>query len=369
MYAGTSEHFPGLLTGFILILFRKFAVPIQSNLLAYGLATLFSAHVFAQPSVAPVLAVAPIILDKIEISGEQPGPGMWRVSKGDHVLWIVGTQTPVPQKMTWRAKGIEAIIAQSQQVLSAPSVSISLKQIGYFRALTMLPSAMQARKNPDGALLKDIVPADLYARWSVMRDKYIEQYNPDDEENDIERMRPMYAAMELYRKAISKVGLTSASPVWPMIRDAANKHKVKIIEVKLEPTINDPRGALKELRGSRLADLDCFAKTIERIETDLAAMRVRANAWATGDINAIRRLPAADQRAACEAAIRDASFVKTLGAQNVPTQMENAWLNAAEAALKNDKVALAVLPIAQILAPDGYVAKLRARGYLVQEPE
>ena len=369
VHAGTSDGFPGLLTGFIMIIFREFALPIQSYLLACAFATLFSAHVFAESNVVPVSSAVPVMLEKIEISGEQPGPGMWRVSKGDHVLWIVGTQTPVPQKMTWRAKGIEAIIAQSQQVLTAPAVSISLKQIGYFRALTMLPSAMQARKNPDGALLKDIVPAELYARWLVMRDKYIEQYNQDDEENDIERMRPMYAAMELYRKAISKVGLTSASPVWPVIRDAANKHKVKITEVKLEPAINDPRGALKELRASRLADLDCFAKTIERIETDLAAMRVRANAWATGDINAIRSLPAADQRAACEAAIRDASFVKTLGAQNVPAQIENAWLNAAEAALKTDKVALAVLPIAQIVAPDGYMAKLRAKGYSVQEPE
>lgn len=349
--------------------FQKIPMQIQVFILLCTVGASMSTAARAESSVATTAPASPVLLETIVVSGAQPGPGVWKVSKGDHVLWIVGTQTPVPQKMTWRAKGIEAIIAQSQQVLTAPSMSISLKQIGYFRALTMLPSAMQVRKNPDGALLKDIVPADLYARWSVLRDKYIEQYNQDDEENDIERMRPMYAAMELYRKAISKVGLTSASPVWPVIRDAANKHKVKITEVKLEPAINDPRAALKELRSSRLADIDCFAKTIERIETDLADMRFRANAWATGDINAIRSLPVADQRAACEAAIRDASFMKTLGAQNLLIQLETTWLSAAEAALKNDKVSLAVLPIAQIVAPNGYVAKLRARGYIVQEPE
>ena len=309
------------------------------------------------------------MLEKMIVSGEQPGPGMWKVSKGNHVLWIVGTQTPVPQKMIWRAKGLEAIVAQSQQVIAEPSIAISIKQIGYFRALTMLPSAMQVRKNPDDAMLKDIVPAGLYARWQVVRDKYIDQYNLTDEENDIERWRPMFAALELYRKAINKSGLTSASPVWPVIRNAANKHKVKITEVKFEPAINDPRGALKELRASRLADIDCFAKTIERIETDLAAMRIRANAWATGDIDAIRKLPATDQRAACEAAIRDASFMKTLGTQNLPAQVENMWLAAAEAALKNDAVALAILPIGRLVATDGYLAKLKARGYAVEEPE
>ena len=302
------------------------------------------------------------------VSGEQPGPGMWKVSKGDHVLWIVGTQTPVPQKMTWRAKGLEAIVAQSSQVLSTPSMSISLKQIGFFRALTMLPSMMQVRKNPDGAVLKDIVPADLYARWEVLRDKYIEQYNADSE-SDVEGWRPMFAALELYRKAITKSGLTSASPVWPVIRDAAKKYNVKITAVTFEPTIKEPRAALKELRSSRLADIDCFARTIARIETDLAAMRIRANAWATGDINAIRSLPAADQRAACEVAIRDASFMKTLGAENALAQVEATWLNAAESALTNDKVALAVLTMSQIVSPDGYLAKLRAKGYAVQEPD
>ena len=325
---------------------------------------------FAQTTAtATEASSAPIMLEKMIVSGEQPGPGMWKVSKGKHVLWIVGTQTPVPQKMTWRAKGLEAIVAQSQQVIAEPSISISIKQIGYFRALTMLPSAMQVRKNPDDATLKDIVPADLYARWQVVRDKYIDQYNLTDEENDIERWRPMFAALELYRKAINKSGLTSSSPVWPVIRNAANKHKVKITEVKFEPAINDPRGALKELRASRLADIDCFAKTIERIETDLAAMRIRANAWATGDIETIRKLPATDQRAACEAAIRDASFMKTLGAQNLPAQVENMWLLAAEAALKNDAVALAILPIGRLVATDGYLAKLKARGYAVEEPE
>ena len=326
---------------------------------------------FAAPENSPIAnaAATSVVLDRMLVSGEQPGPGMWKVIKGDHTLWIIGTQTPVPQKMTWRAKGLEAVIAQSQEILSEPSAGVSMKQIGYFTALTMLPSALQIRKNPDDATLKDLVPAELHARWLVVRDKYIDSYTINDEEKNIENWRPMFAAVELYRKAISKSGLTSASPVWPVIREAASKYKVKITQVRYEPAISEPRAALKELRSTRLADVDCFAKTVERIETDLAAMRVRANAWATGDINAIRNLPQTDQRAACEAAIRNASFMKTLGTQDLLKQIEITWLNAAEATLKNNSVALAVLPMAQIISPDGYVAKLRAKGYMVEEPE
>lgn len=61
--------------------------------------------------------------------------------------------------------------------------------------------------------------------------------------------------------------------------------------------------------------------------------------------------------------------MKTLGAQNLLSQIEMTWLTAAETALKNNTVALAVLPIAQIVSPDGYVAKLRTKGYVVQDPE
>jgi len=360
-----------LLTRSIFNPHRKLPLRIQLLLLECIFGILFSSAVFAQANTAAAATSpsAPMVLERMVVTGEQPGPGMWKVSKGDHVLWVIGTQTPVPQNMTWRAKGLEAIVAQSQEILTPPALSVSLKQIGYFNALIMLPSLMQVRKNPDGAMLKDIVPADLYARWLVLRDKYIEQYNTNDEENDVERWRPMFAALELYRNAIRKSGLTSSSPVWPMISDAAKKYKVKITEVKFEPAISEPRAALKELRAYRLTDIDCFARTIERIESDLTAMRIRANAWATGDINAIRNLPTSDQRSACEAAIRDAPFMKTLGTQKALAQVEKSWLNAAEAALKNDTVSLAVLPIPQIIASDGYLAKLRAKGYAVQEPE
>ncbi len=303
------------------------------------------------------------------VVGEQPGPGMWKVSKGNNVLWIVGSQAPVMQKMRWRAKGIRNVVAQSQEILSTPSVSVSAKQIGYFTALTMLPSALEARKNPDNALLKDIIPADLYARWLRLRDKYIDEYNTDDESKDIERWRPIFAALHLYSQAIKKSGMTNVSPVWTVVTDAAKKHRVKITNVKLEPAITNARAALKDFRANRLADLECFAKTIERIETDLDAMRARANAWAVGDVDKLRRLPPTDQREACQMAMMNTTFAQTLGAQNIPVKMEMHWLATAEAALAKNAVTLAVLPIARLVAADGYLAQLRSKGFTIVEPE
>jgi len=271
--------------------------------------------------------------------------------------------------MRWRSRSIKNLVAQAQEVLPPPTVKVSISQIGYFRALTLAPSAMEARKNPKDAMLKDIVPPDLYPRWLVLRDKYVDEYNTDDESKDIERWRPMFAAFELYSKAIKKSGMTTQSPVWPVVEAAAKANKVKIQKLVVEPKINDVRGALKELRASSFADMECFAKTIERIETDLTAMRQRANAWASGDVEALRKLPTSDQRAACESAIRSAGFVKTLGVADITQILENTWLAAAEAALAKNSVTVAVLPIRELLIDNGYLAKLRAKGYAVLEPD
>ncbi|MBL8512207.1 MAG: TraB/GumN family protein [Betaproteobacteria bacterium] len=327
----------------------------------------------AQPAPTPS---PPVVLEKILISGEQPGPGLWKVSKDDHVLWLVGEQSPVPQKMRWRAKGIEAIVAQSKEILAAPSYGISAKQIGFFDTLAMLPSILQIRKSPEGKTLSELIPADLYARWRVLRDRYIDLNDARDDDfisdkkPEIESWRPLFAAQELYRQAIRKSGMTSDNLVWPVVSAAAKKHNVKITSVRVDLAVEGARTLLKDFRASSIDDIDCFTKTVNRIETDLEGMRLRANAWAVGDIAALRNnLAAVDQRLACQAALTSATFTKKIGAQDLLAQAEAKWFEAAEAALKNHPVALAVLPIGQMLSPQGYLAKLRAKGYRVEEPE
>ena len=306
------------------------------------------------------------MLDTVLVSGTQPGPGMWKISKGDHVLWIVGTHSPLPVKMNWRAKNVEKIVSQSQEILGEPGVSIGLKQIGYFNSLLLLPGILEARKNPDGAMLNEIVPPELYRRWVVLRDKFVDGYNTPD--NDIERWRPMFAAYELYRGAIRQNGMSNANAVWPVINAAAKKYNVKITSLMLTPELSDPRGAMRDFKASRLDDLACFEKTIERVETDLEAMKQRANAWAVGDVNVLRKLPESDQGAACAAAFRQASFLKKLGPADIEAQVDRAWLDGVEKALESNKVTLTALSINKLIAADGYLAKLKARRFAVEEP-
>ena len=313
----------------------------------------------------PALPVVPadgvLELDTMVVTGVQPGPGMWKVSKGDHTLWILGTLSPLPNNITWLSRDVDAVLDQSQQVLGAPGLRVG-GNIGVLKGLTLLPSAMKTMKNPDDAKLQEILPADLYARWLVQKEKYLGR------DNGIEKKRPIVAANELYMKAIRKSGIGSKPVVSPVIEAALKRRKLKLTSTQLELPLTDPRQALKEMRASQLDDIDCFRKTLLRVENDLPLMVERANAWSIGDLEALRALPFEDQQGACLSALVQTSFAQKRGLVDIQQQVEAKWLATAEAALQKNQVTFATLPISLLLKPEGYLAKLRAKGYVVEEP-
>jgi predicted ArsR family transcriptional regulator len=66
--------------------------------------------------------------------------------------------------------------------------------------------------------------------------------------------------------------------------------------------------------------------------------------------------------------ILESSFVQERGYGDVLERVKAAWLAAAEQSLERNASTVAVLSIDEILKPNGYVAELRKKGYLVEEP-
>jgi hypothetical protein len=133
--------------------------------------------------------------------------------------------------------------------------------------------------------------------------------------------------------------------------------------------VTEPKAALKAFAGTPLADLACFERTLDRIETDVAQMAARANAWSIGDLETMRRLPYTDQGQACLSAVLDTELARSQGLDALPAQVREAWIDAAQQALADHATSFALLPMAEILKPDGYLAGLAARGYAVEAPD
>jgi hypothetical protein len=275
------------------------------------------------------------------------------------VLWILGSYAPLPKKMKWRSRELESVMDESQELLAPPDVDAKVGPLG---GLTLLPSLVGVRNNPNGARLEEVVPAELYERWRPLKARYIGR------DDAVEKWRPIFAAQELYLKALRRAGLEPYGVVWPVVEKLARRHKLEVTTPRIEVEIDKPRAAIKEFKRSPLADVECFERTIERLESDLDLMRVRANAWATGDVTRLRDLSHVDQASACVAVVMNSQLVRERGWNELPARAAAAWLAAAEDALARNTSTVAVLSVDRLLAPEGYLAMLRARGFTVEEP-
>jgi hypothetical protein len=310
---------------------------------------------------APAAPAAPEDAGIVEVlvTGERTGPGMWRVSKDGHELWILATLEPLPKDLTWRSRDVDARIAQSQTVLAPPDIDLD---IGFFRGLTLVPSLLHARKNADGRTLEQVLPHDLYIRWLALKVKYLGRWSGD------EHVRPIVAAHELYTHAVEDAGLTEDERVWDSVKESAHRHRVAITAITLKLPVDDPKGMIRQLADiAPEAEIGCLETTMTRLETDLASMRRRANLWAVGDIEALSALPYADQETACFDAVSSVPGLRDRVAA-VKDRLEDLWLTTADAAIAKNASSVAVLPITILLKPDGLLADLQARGYTVEAP-
>ena len=220
-----------------------------------------------------------------------------------------------------------------------------------------------ARKNPDGKTLQQVVSPESYARWKALKARYI------GNDGGVEKWRPLFAAQELYKEAMKKSGLDNAKSVWPVIDKAIETHHPNVTVVKEEIVVKDPKPLLKEFSKTTLDDIACFENTMTRIETDLDAMRARANAWATGDMAALQSLPPAYQWEACSSAITEAGIGKRLGFGDANQKVRAKWMVAAEAALEKNAVTFASLDMKDLAGPNGFLARFKAKGYTVLAPD
>lgn len=300
-------------------------------------------------------------LDAVEVAGLQPGPSLWRVSHGEHEMWILGTLNPVPKRMQWDATDVESVIRESQLVLLGPAINVR-SDLGFFGQLALVPKLLAVRKNPGKETLPEVLPPDLYARWQTLSKQYFRSTR------GLEKRRPVFVAAELYKEALDDAGLRDNNGVIEHASKIAKKAKITVESPKVVVQVKDMKGLLNEFQGTSLDDVACLDKTMTHVENDLPIMRKRANAWAAGDIDLLRQMQVTDSYDTCLRSLFDAPGLQKYGFVNLRERARDTWLEAAETALKTHRSTFAVLSMGQLLRADGYAAALRERGYQVEAP-
>jgi uncharacterized protein YbaP (TraB family) len=288
------------------------------------------------------------------VVGAHAGPRMWKITQGDHVLWILGTVTPLPKKLTWQSSAVEAVLKESQEVVPGwPSFGIGWNPITMVR---LYFEWRRLQKNPDSERLAQVLPPDLYVRFEALRARYA----PRD--YDIEKLRPMIAAQRLLEETLDASGLTYRNEVQQTVLHLARHDGVRIHQDQLK--VEQPVETLKDISTvPREAEISCLEAVISRLETDLGPMQVRARAWALGDVETLRKLSRTEDRIACVAAVSNSERVKDLIERTIDD-----WTTSVEDGLSRNRSTLAVQTMDRLLGDDGALATLRKRGYTIEGP-
>lgn len=296
------------------------------------------------------------VLDEVLVTGTQPGPPLWQVKSGNNVLWVFALVPYVSKDIKWRSEKVETVLTGTREVLAQygtgyipPPATPTLSKKDLAALLN------QTRYLPDGQTLRDVLPSELHARFQTAiaafpaRDKNMEQ------ENDLERSRPLWAANLLWRRAWVALKL-GTPPVTEKIADMAKRKKVKITSVEFR----DWAGYVAPFPATIEAAMDeCrLDEFLQNLEGRGSRLKARANAWAVGDVKRLTQLvrPPLPRIPHCE------------DSEAKGTDLKEKWLTAMERSLANNSSTLAVVDASLLLSVDGLLDTLRSRGYEVVDP-
>lgn len=329
--------------------------------LALMAAVLCCPPVMAAQSAAAAAVEVPAPMEEVVVTGEHEGPRLWKVHKpgnpngqSEHVLWILGTVTPLPKKMIWQSDAVEQVLRQSQEVVPAwPAFGIGSNPFTLLRVWIQWRSI---QKIPDRMNLSEVLPPQLYARFSALKARYA----PND--TRLNELRPGFAAERLLDEALDASGLTLHNEVQREVLKLARKDGVRIHQDKLR--VEHPVDVLKDVGKTPMSgEVACLEAVIGRLETDIGPMQARARAWALGDVDTLRKLVHPDDRTACIEAVSTSDRVREL-----ITRAQEDWFLAVEDALARNQSTLAVQSMDRLLGEKGTLAVLRKQGYEVEGP-
>src|SRR5690348_2834433 len=160
---------------------------------------------------APLLLLTPLVthgaapesqplpeLETFVVTGEQPGPALWKITRKDHTLWILPTYGPLPARLVWKSAQVEDAIRNSQEVYALEKIAIEARTDLKSRA-----RLLKALSNTDGKILAEVMPAGLHQRFVQLSDRYA------DGSALFERFRPFQAVDMLQDAAMRRLQLTS----------------------------------------------------------------------------------------------------------------------------------------------------------------
>ena len=297
----------------------------------------------------PLLAASPpgledpeaTVLPELVVRAVRSGPAWWTVQKGGSVVYILGLpEVPVPKRVAWNQTALQQHLAGADALIVPVEGKAGL---GDIFALLRMRSRLKSKTPMEQTLPEPLrtrfvaartrlgKPASRYAGWDPI---FAGQILVGDLYQAAQVNNPETIAAIAVRKAAGRAHVP--------IRPAASFRVVGL----LDPAIRNLTPQISQT---------CLAEALVEVEAGTEALDAAGAAWAKGDVPGVLAVPRGFAR--CLLLIQGgAAFWRQTMTEEV---------DAVAAELAKPGHAVAMFPIRSVVAEDGILARLKARGFEV----
>lgn len=296
----------------------------------------------AQPAAPPVALEDPdaALVDELVVRGRLPGPAWWRVQDADTTVYVLGVPSLAPKRMEWDRAIFERRL-DGANVVVLPFVNVRAKVGGSIgTALNLL------RLRSGGPFEQRLDPATR-ARFVAVRTRLGQDAKHYGTNN------PLAAGVQLAIDYRDRSELTNMDPA-KLVRLLAQRKGVKVVEKSYD--LGPQLGGI--LRTPASVGRLCFDEVLAQAEAGPGATLAAARAWAAGDVEGALQNERTYER--CLATIS--------GGRSYDERTKADTAGAIATALRQPGHAIALVPLRPLLAQNGVLERLRARGFTVKTP-
>jgi uncharacterized protein YbaP (TraB family) len=284
------------------------------------------------------------VVQELFVTARYPGPALWTVQRGQGTVVVLGGLSPLPHMLQWDSHRLEHAMEGADLVLLPPT-----GRLGPLDLIYILFHAGDLRL-PGGQTLWDQLTPEQKRRFDNLRTQ-IKQ-----ESKHYERLKPAIAGVLLLGDFEKGAGLSSAKP-GSTVKDLAEARHIPTRPEGGIPVADVFRAVVRmdDRQGA-----DCLDALLSETERIASRARPLADAWANGDLNAVKGeyLPAGVERCIAGAS----------GLQAFSEKLTRDATASLDAALNKGGKTVAVVDLRLLLRADGVLDRLKAAGATVKAP-
>jgi len=284
-------------------------------------------------------------IESVTVKGE-PGPAVWRLTRGASEVWILGTVGPLPRDMEWNRATVADLLDGARTLLLPPRADFNLVDIAWFllrhgRELSL----------PRGQKLEDGLPPELRTRFTAA----VTAIGADGE--DYRTDIPIRAAVRLGQDFQKKADMGYREPR-ATVESQASRKRISTASVFRFEIMDAVRDLLKLTPDQQRA---CLSQAVEDVTWARAHALAAARAWAVGDIRTVKDHYSESRLFACV-------IVQVERAGDINARATAETVAAIDAALNQPGKTAALVAMGPLLRRDGVLARLKARGVTIEAP-